>query len=47
MDYQAMIRKLNDEREEQRRNTMLDHDNLMRNMEKAKRDKEELKRILD
>lgn len=47
LDYEAMIRKINDEREEERRNTMLDHDNLMRNMEKAKRDKDELKRILD
>ena len=42
-----MIRKINDDHEQERRNTMLDHDNLMRNLDKAKKDKEELKRILD
>lgn len=37
LDYEAMIRKINDEREEERRNTMMDYESLMRNMEKNKK----------
>jgi hypothetical protein len=35
-----MIRKINDEREDERRKTMQDHDGIMRNLDKAQREKE-------
>jgi hypothetical protein len=37
MSYEAMLRKLNNEHEDERRKTMQDHDAVMRNLEKAKR----------
>lgn len=42
-----MIRKINDERDEERRKTMLDNETIIRNLDKAKKEKEELKRFLE
>jgi hypothetical protein len=42
-----MIRKINDEREDERRKTMQDQESVMRHLDKAQREKDELKRFLD
>jgi hypothetical protein len=41
-----MLRKINDEREDERRKTMQDHESIMRNLDKAKKEKDELKKFL-
>lgn len=41
-----MLRKVNEEREEERRQTMMDQDNMMRNLQKMQKEREDLQRIL-
>ena len=45
-NYEAMLRKVNEEREEERRQTMMDQDNMMRNLQKMQKEREDLTRIL-
>jgi hypothetical protein len=47
LNYEAMIRKINDEREDERRKTMQDHESVMRNLDKAQREKDELRKFLE
>lgn len=42
-----MIRKINDERQDERRQTNLDNTNILRNLDKAKKEKEDLQRFLE
>jgi chromosome segregation ATPase len=47
VNYQTMLKKANDDREEERRQTMHDHESIMRNLDRAKKEKEELQRFLE
>jgi hypothetical protein len=42
-----MLRKISDEREDERRKTMQDQESIMRNLDKAKKEKDELKKFLE